>query len=442
MSVSTRADPTLTFPFQQTAFSVPSLRPPFPDGAASSWHLRTFSEGSIQSADYQSAEEDELSDVVEEEFGLGDEEFAADAERCARFFTLSGLGSYVSSFFWGAQGGERGGRSTAPAGPRKANPSTWVPKFRSLSRASRQLDKHKAEGGRSLRKAAVPHESCKETGVEPEKHCWDEPRGHFFPLRGKNYLRDRIKLKNENLRPVYELVSVDFYSSERRMSHVARRLKLPSTDGIPEDCPVTPLLVVNYQAPMYPAKIFGKPFDGESLQVVAVYKLRDGFVADEEVAKGNLHPHTLKLLKEFCEDATDEATGVPSRDRLKMIPAMPNLEEWISKKTFGRAEAAILTKWQNKPMLVRPQVEYHVGPEYIEIDINIHDYIYATRRYFHALKHCLKHGVMDMALVLEGRRPDQLPEQVLASIRLQQVDFGVKFPPVPPLPNPDSMPSL
>ena len=83
-----------------------------------------------------------------------------------------------------------------------------------------------------------------------------------------------------------------------------------------------------------------------------------------------------------------------------------------------------------------------VGPEYVEIDINIHDYIYATRRYFHALKHCLKHGVMDMALVLEGRRPDQLPEQVLASIRLQQVDFGVKFPPVPPLPNPDSLPSL
>ena len=151
---------------------------------------------------------------------------------------------------------------------------------------------------------------------------------------------------------------------------------------------------------------------------------------------------SLKLLKEFCEDATDEATGVPSRDRLKMIPAMPNLEEWISKKTFGRAEAAILTKWQNKPMLVRPQVEYHVGPEYVEIDINIHDYIYATRRYFHALKHCLKHGVMDMALVLEGRRPDQLPEQVLASIRLQQVDFGVKFPPVPPLPNPDSLSSL
>ena len=93
MSVSTRADPTLTFPFQQIAFSVPSLRPPFPDGAASSWHLRTFSESSIQSADYQSAEEDELSDVVEEEFGLGDEEFAADAERCASFFTLSGLGS-------------------------------------------------------------------------------------------------------------------------------------------------------------------------------------------------------------------------------------------------------------------------------------------------------------------------------------------------------------
>ncbi|UPQ97206.1 DUF1336 domain-containing protein [Chloropicon primus] len=418
-----------------------NLPPDLTNGAA--WRIRTFSESSIQSADYLSAEEDEITDE-EDYLDLAVE------EDYASFFTFSGFGTYFSSLFLFGRGPDDGGsqasthrggqqnRGGAGAGGRKVGAATtWKPGFRSLSKASRQLDKHKAEGGKHLPKSVVPYEACKERDIEPEKQCWDEPKGNLFPLRGQNYLKDRVKIKMEDLRPIYELKSVDFYSSENMVGHMAQRIKLPSTEKIPEDCPITPLLVVNYQAPMYPARIFGKPFDGKTLQVVAVYALRDGFVAEEEIKQGKLHRHTLELLKDFCADVTDGA-GVPTRDRLKMIPAMPNLEEWIATKTFGKAEAAILRRWQNKPMLVRPQVQYHVGPEYIEVDVNIHDYQYATRRYFHSLKHCLKHGVMDMALVLEGRSPQQLPEQVLASIRLQKIDFAAEFPPVPPLPVLDS----
>lgn len=408
----------------------PRAPPPLPvnpDGAA--WRVRTFSESSIQSSDYLSAEEDELSDVSEE-ITYRDE---FDDEGCQNFFSLAGIGAYVSSFWRSTSWGSDGPRTE----PRAVPAPVWDPRIRSLSKASRQLDKHKYEAGKSLQKATIPLELCAEKNIECERHCWDQPKGNLFPLRGKNYLKDRKKGRSE-VRPVYELKSVDYYSSETRVDHIAQRLKLPSTEKIPEDCPVTPLLVINWQAPMYPAKVFGKPFDGESLNVVAVYSLRDGFVAEEEIEKGNLYPHTLELLKKFCTNARDE-DGRESRERLKMIPAMPNLDEWCETKTFGKAEQAILRKWQNKPMLVRPQVKYYVGPEYIEVDINIHDYQYATRRYFHSLRHCLKHGVMDMALVLEGRSSDQLPEQVIGSIRLQKIDFLQPFPRAPPMPALDTM---
>ena len=51
----------------------------------------------------------------------------------------------------------------------------------------------------------------------------------------------------------------------------------------------------------------------------------------------------------------------------------------------------------------------------------------------------IKHGVMDMALVLEGRSSDQLPEQVIGSIRLQKIDFLQPFPRAPPMPALDTM---
>jgi hypothetical protein len=310
--------------------------------------------------------------------------------------------------------------------------TNWDVRLRSQSRASRQLDRAKAESGKLLKKALVPHEVSAERGMESERHCWDQPPGEMFPLRGQNYLKDRKKIRSKT-QPLYTLKSVDFYRSDFKVDHIAQRLKLPSTEKVPEDCPVSPLLVVNWQAPMYQPKLFNKAGDGEGLNVVAIFSLRDGFMAEEEIEQGRLYPHTFDLLKRFCGNKLEE-DGSLSRERLKMIPAMPNLEEWCRSGTFGRTEQAILRKWQNKPMLVRPQYKVFAGPEYIEIDINIHDYQYATRRYFHALRHALQYGVMDMALTLEGRCFEQLPEQVIASIRLQKIDFLQSFPTVPPLP--------
>ena len=401
------------------------------EGAA--WRIRTFSQSSIQSDDYLSAEEDELSDVFEDEESFtsigGDVETTRDGEGGFFNFSLFETEWNISNWFgWG----RADSKASQEEKPKVA--SNWNRQLRSLTRNSRQLDELKAEAGKYLQKATIPHELCEERNMEPEVQCWDEPSGVHFPLRGKYYLNNRKKIKT-GVRPVYTLKSVDFYHSDKKVDHIAQRLKLPATENIPEDCPISPLLVINWQAPFYPPKLFaGKGVDGPGVNCVAVFSLRDGFVAEEEIHKGTLYAHTFELLKRFCADARED-DGSSSRERLKMIPAMPNLDEWCATGTFGRAEQALLRRFQNKPMLCRPQVKYFVGPEYIEVDLDIHLYQYATRRYFHSLKHVLKHGVMDMALTLEGRNSDQLPEQVLASLRLQKIDFDTDFPKVPPLPS-------
>ena len=180
--------------------------------------------------------------------------------------------------------------------------------------------------------------------------------------------------------------------------------------------------------------------DGPGLSVVCIYKLDDHFDAKKEVEKGNVFPQTLDLLKRFCEDAV-EVDGTPSRERFKMIPNVPNIHEWCNSGCFGKAEQKLLMKYHQKPMLAKPQVAYYAGAEYIEVDLNIHHYNYITRRYFHALRGTLQEGVMDMALVMEGRKNEELPEQVLAAVRLQKLDFMVDYPMVPPIPVENGNPS-
>lgn len=413
-------------------------RPTLGDEGNLSWRIRTFSESSVQSDDYYDAETSSFSSL-EDSYVDSEDEGGSDSEYYVQRGDPS-CSSYLSYWWdtWFYRPSNPYAQEPAQAGAvpaaERAPKVQWDTRMRSLTRVSRQNDDLKVPPGSTLDRAVVKYERCKERAIQCETQVWDEPELGIFNIRGKHYMKDRKKHPACDS-PVYRILSVDYYRAEQRVNHIAQRLKLPNTDSIPPDCPITPLLVVNWQIPLYPAKIFGGAQNGEGLSVVCIFSLKENFDAASEIESGRLLPQTYELLKSFCQDGQD-LSGLPMRERLKMIPHVSNLDEWCSSGCFGLTEQKLLRRFYRKPMMVKPQVEYYVGPEYIEVDINMHEYKLLTRKYFYAMRASLKHGIMDMSLVLEGRSEKELPEQILAAFRVQKVDFMAEYPPVPPLPTP------
>ena len=265
----------------------------------------------------------------------------------------------------------------------------------------------------------------------PLRECWDEPDSTTFLIRGANYLKDRVKVTSE--RALYEAVAVDAFTSPMRLDHVMRRLRLPEPDlrrGPAKAPPGTPsagvlprFFIVNIQIPTYEPKMFGCPGNGPGLSVVLVHELVDH--------GARCAPQLRPLLERFFRNEV-EPSGEPSRERLKYIPRICNLEEVAVESGFSRPEKAFMASYDGKPVLTRPQHRFYRGPGYLEVDMDTHNYSYVARKGVYSYGRFLDAFHFDSAFVLQGATPAELPEQVLACTRVYNLAYGrVRGPPVP-----------
>lgn len=93
----------------------------------------------------------------------------------------------------------------------------------------------------------------------------------------------------------------------------------------------------------------------------------------------------------------------PTRDRLKLIPRVVNPEEWAKEAPLSTAEAKLLYNYNDKPLLTRPQHKFFHGPNYLEIDVDVHSYAYLARRAFGAFIPRLTSVVFENAFVIQAR---------------------------------------
>jgi len=245
---------------------------------------------------------------------------------------------------------------------------------------------------------------------------YEDASSSVFQIRSLDYVK--TKIKQPSLPAMYQLVTADVWSLPSKQAHIAQHLQLPPSGSpvMAGDVELPPLLIFNLQLPLYMATLFG-PSDGEGISIVFVFRLPEGF---DPTAFPN--QKALELYKRFLTDQKEE-DGSQTRDRLKIIPRIVNVEEWVEKGPLSSAEHKLLTAYNDKPILARPQHTFYEGHNYFEVDLDVHKYNFLARRSITNYLQRLSLVVWENAFVVQGNDPDELPEHLLGTSRMYRFDF-------------------
>lgn len=241
-------------------------------------------------------------------------------------------------------------------------------------------------------------------------NSWSHIEPGSFKVRAENYLRDKKKGFSQNHAAYYPF-GADVFLSQKKVDHIARFVELPLTSLYGK---FPPLLVVNVQIPLYSPSLFQSENDGEGMSVVLYFRFSESY--SKEIA-----PHFLENLRRVIDNEVEVAKAsavIPVRERLKILGRVANMDDLH----LGAPERRLMSAYNGKPFLSRPQHEFYLGENYFEIDIDMHRFSYISKKGFDTFQDRLKHCILDVGLTIQGNKPEELPEQILCCMRLNGID--------------------
>eukprot|EP00397_Hematodinium_sp_SG-2012_P052691 GEMP01062461.1.p1 GENE.GEMP01062461.1~~GEMP01062461.1.p1 ORF type:complete len:373 (+),score=69.44 GEMP01062461.1:221-1339(+) len=216
----------------------------------------------------------------------------------------------------------------------------------------------------------------KSTGAPDEEHRWGDSDTDW-QVRGKKYLKDKVKVSSAA--PAATLLAVDLAHSGGADIQQMTAQPQSAYECTRQSGNTDFLIIVNWRCP--------------PMHVVNVFGMKD--------------PHSDCLFQRFLKMDKDERN-----QRLKVVPFCPE-GPWLARTAIGSTPVIIGNKIDT---------EYFDGPDYLEISINVFSSS-AAKRMMNVVCGVAKKMVIDVALVIEGRREDELPERVLGAFRVIRSDI-------------------
>ena len=271
------------------------------------------------------------------------------------------------------------------------------------------------KAGESVTKVSLTPDGGTE-GVKQKVCSWAAPDPSTFLVRSKGYMKDKIKIPS--LCSLYTIVECDNFSFDTKVDHIAEHVELPepSKEALEASkrLQLPPLLIVHLQMPMYSPSLFG-PNNGDTCSLIYYSELNASCEAPQ---------HAIDMARRLIQNGVEE-DGQRTRDRLKLLPRIVNVDEWGEQAPLSNTELKLVKNYNGKPLLMRPQLRFFTGLEgqYFEIDVDIHNYAYIARRAFYGFVPRLGPAVFENGFVIQGNNENELPEVLLTCARVFRIDF-------------------
>ncbi|KAL5559614.1 hypothetical protein UlMin_035825 [Ulmus minor] len=230
--------------------------------------------------------------------------------------------------------------------------------------------------------------SLRQVDLHTGTNGWASPPGDLFSLRSKNYLTKRTKTPSGAY--LLSPAGMDWLKSSTKLENVlarpdnriAQALRKAQSRGKSRK---TFLFAVNLQVP------------GKDQHSAVFY-----FATEEPIPAGS-------LLYRFVNG--DDAFR---NQRFKIVNRIVK-GPWIVKKAVGNYSACLLGKALT--------CNYHRGPNYLEIDVDIGSSTIASAILHLALGYVTS-VTIDMGFLVEAQTEDELPERLVGAVRVCQMEMS------------------
>lgn len=224
---------------------------------------------------------------------------------------------------------------------------------------------------------------------------WDTAESSTFLIRGKHYLRDHKKVKAGT--PVMQLVAADWFKSDRSEEHLAARagcviqklfVKQTSAQRVAESY----FVIINLQVP-------GTPSYSLVLYYMANKLLQD-----------------IPLLEGFVRGDDHYRNS-----RFKLCPHVAK-GSWIVKQSVGKSACLVGEALD---------INYFSSDNYLEMDIDIGSSSVA-KGVVNLVANYASKLVLEMAFLIQANTDEELPEKLLGTVRISNLDMAkAVIPPAP-----------